>query len=1063
MTTYRLAGPSAPTEAPDLDVQQRAVVDHPGGPLLVLAGPGTGKTTTLVEAVVERIERRGTDPDSVLVLTFSRRAAEQLRSRVIARLGRTTATSLCATFHSFAYGLVRAYAPVELYEAPMRLLSAAEQDVVIGELLQDNPESVQWPDSLRAALGTRGFATEVAAVLARAREHGLDPEQLCALGKAEGQDELIAAGLFMQQYLDVLGAQSAVDYPDLLARAVLESERHRDELRSRFSAIFVDEYQDTDPSQVALLQALAGDGRDLVVVGDPDQSIYGFRGADVRGILDFPTAFLTRGGGLAPVVSLSTARRFGSRLLDASRSIAAGIGVSGAITADQWTSFRSPTPAGDHGRGTVQALTFDTARAETEHIADLLRRAHLDDGVPWSEMAVLVRSARTSIPALRRWLAASGVPVEVAGDETPLVREPAVLPLLAALRVVVDAKVDDPASARYVGADRVEELLTSPLGGLDATDVRGLARALRARERNTPGVPAPTRLLVRRAALDAGFLDGVEGTGAHRTRRLARVIADAREVLDSGGTAEEVLWRLWDGTDWGTRLRGAAESGGPAARFAHRDLDALCALFDAAARAEEQRGHTSVQSFLDTLSAQQIPADTLAERGVRGEAVRLLTAHRAKGLEWRLVVVAHVQDRAWPDLRRRGSLLPADRLSAHELLPPVTTATLLGEERRLFYVACTRARERLVVTAVASPDDDGEQPSRFVDELGIDVEHRVGRPQRPLSMPGVVAELRRTVADPDSDEQLRDAAAYRLAMLARTQVNGRALAPQADPATWWGLRAPTVADEPVRPVGDPVRLSASALEGLLTCPAQWFLQREAGGEVVSTSSQGFGSVVHAIADRVAKGELSPDDDLISLVDSVWDRMEFRTPWSKARERDAAAAALARFVAWHTRVDARELVATEARLRAEVSLPDGQAALLDGYADRVEVDDQGRVVVVDLKTGKYPPSGPKVAEHAQLGLYQRAVGAGAADEAVGRPVESGGAELVHLRLGGDLPKVQLQARQEPDADGARPVDVQLMAAVDAVRSEQFVARPGEHCQRCPFTAVCPTQSSGSVLS
>ena len=122
-----------------------------------------------------------------------------------------------------------------------------------------------------------------------------------------------------------------------------------------------------------------------------------------------------------------------------------------------------------------------------------------------------------------------------------------------------------------------------------------------------------------------------------------------------------MLWTLWDGTDWRRRLRGATSRAGQAARMAHRDLDAICALFEAAARAEEQRGHTSVASFLETLVAQQIPADTLADRGVRGDAVRLLTAHRSKGLEWRLVVVAHVQEGAWPDLRRRATLLQADR------------------------------------------------------------------------------------------------------------------------------------------------------------------------------------------------------------------------------------------------------------------------------------------------------------------------------------------------------------------------------------------------------------------
>lgn len=1057
-TTYHLVRPRVVTEVPTLDDHQQRVVDHPGGPLLVLAGPGTGKTTTLVEAIVRRIEE-GARPDQVLALTFSRKAAEQLRDRVTARLGRTMSTTLSSTFHSFAYGLVRLYAPAELYAAPLRLLSAPEQDVVLQELLTDNPESVRWPDALKAAVGTRGFAREVHAVLARARERGLDPADLVALGRAEGVPEFEAAGHFLQQYLDVLGDQSAIDYPDLIARAVIEAQVHREELRARFSHVFVDEYQDTDPSQVALLRALAGDGRNLTVVGDPDQSIYGFRGADVRGILDFPREFPTASGDPAPVVALGTTRRFGSRLLRASRTVASAIAITGSIPPEQYAAFRSPEPAANEfGPGTVDVLTFDTARAETEHVADLLRRAHLEDGLAWSEMAVLVRSGRSSIPALRRSLSAAGVPVEVASDETPLVREPAVVPLLGALAVVVDADVTDPTDDDYVGADRVEALLTSPLGGLDATDVRALVRALRARARDRPA-----RDLLRAALLEEGALVGLDGEPARRALRLADLVARGRQELADGATIEQVLWVLWDGSDWGRRLRIGTQAGGQAARLAHRDLDAICALFETAARAEEQKGHTSIASFLGTLRAQEIPADTLADRGVRGDAVRLLTAHRSKGLEWRLVVVAHVQDGAWPDLRRRDSLLQADRIGADGLLPPLTRSAMLAEERRLFYVACTRARQRLVVTAVASPDDEGEQPSRFVTELGHVPVHRIGRPRRPLSMAGLVAELRRTLADPEQPEPLRTAAAARLRLLAETDVHGRPVAPGADPATWWGLREPSRSDRPVRPTDEPLTISASALEGLLTCPAQWFLQREAGGAVVSSSSQGFGKVVHAVAERIAKGELATDGDVMALVDEVWERMEFRTPWSRARERAAVADAINRFVAWHQRPGARLLLATEPRVRAEVALPDGQVVRLHGYADRLELDEDGRVVVVDLKTGKYPPTGPEVEKHAQLGLYQLAVEHGAADEAAGRPVESGGAELVQLRVGEGLPKVQLQSPQPKPAGGVRLIEEQLMQAASTLRTEEFVARPGGHCERCTFQAICPDKAAGTVLS
>ena len=148
---YRLVRPDAElVAAPALDAAQQSVVDHPGGPLLVLAGPGTGKTTTLVEAIVDRIENRGASPDAVLALTFSRKAAEQLRDRVTARLGRTTSTRAVLDLPLLRLRPDPAVLPAELYAGPLRLLSAPEQDVVLRELLTDAPESVRWPDTLRA-------------------------------------------------------------------------------------------------------------------------------------------------------------------------------------------------------------------------------------------------------------------------------------------------------------------------------------------------------------------------------------------------------------------------------------------------------------------------------------------------------------------------------------------------------------------------------------------------------------------------------------------------------------------------------------------------------------------------------------------------------------------------------------------------------------------------------------------------------------------------------------------------------------------------------------------------
>ncbi len=541
-TSYRLVRPDArAVRPPELDDSQRAVVDHPGGPLLVLAGPGTGKTTTLVEAIVDRIENRGASPESVLALTFSRKAAEQLRDRVTARLGRTTSTSLASTFHSFAYGLIRLYSPTDLYAGPLRLLSAPEQDVILRELLTDAPESVTWPGSLRRALGTRGFAHEVQSVLGRAREKGLDGDALRALGEANDLPEFVAAGLFLEQYLANLDQQSATDYSDLIRRAVIEAEVHRDELRARFAHVFVDEYQDTDPAQVQLLRILAGDGRDLTVVGDPHQSIYAFRGAEVRGILDFPRDFARPDETPADVVALRTTRRFGPRLLAATQRVAGRLALPGSIDPAAREAFRSPVAeSGPFGDGRVEVTTYETERAEAEHLADLLRRAHLEDGIAWDEMAVLVRSGRTSIPGLRRALGAAGVPVEVAGDDVPLVRDPAVLPMLDALRAVLNLDNDDREHVEYVDPGRAEALLMGPLGGLDAGDVRRLGRQLRVREKeltHQSGTPSrPSRELLRDAVVRDGFLDGVDEPAAERARALHALLVRARSELDAGAT-----------------------------------------------------------------------------------------------------------------------------------------------------------------------------------------------------------------------------------------------------------------------------------------------------------------------------------------------------------------------------------------------------------------------------------------------------------------------------------------------------------------------------------------------
>nr|WP_215910528.1 ATP-dependent DNA helicase [Streptomyces coffeae] len=1077
-----------PVAPPVLDARQRAVVQHPGGPLLVLAGPGTGKTTTLVEAVARRT-RDGADPERILVLTFSRKAAVELRDRMAARMGGATAPQ-ATTFHSFCYALVRAHQDADLFADPLRLLSGPEQDVAVRELLAGQAELARegrafarWPDELRACLTTRGFADEVRAVLARSRELGLGPRALGDFAERTGRPDWGAAADFLAEYLDVLDAQGVLDYAELVHRAVLLAERPgvAAGLAARYDAVFVDEYQDTDAAQGRLLRALAGVhgggrtaasrggrrmavGRTLVAFGDPDQSIYAFRGADVGGILGFPDAFRRSDGRPADVAVLTTSRRSGAALLEATRLITRRMPLT-RLPAEAVRAHRELTATRDGGR--VEAFTYPTAGAELDNVADILRRAHLEDGVPWSKMAVLVRAGGRSIPGVRRALTSAGVPVEVDGDDIPLRHEPAVAPLLTALRAAATAALPDAGGlTAALDVETALTLLASPLGGMDAADLRRLGRALREEERAAgKAVPRPSDILLAEALAEPERLAVHDPAYARGAQQLGRLLHTARETLARGGTAEEALWRLWDGTSWPGRLERAAQRGGAAGRNADRDLDAVCALFETAARAEERTGGRGALNFLEEIDAQDIAADTLSRRMARPDAVRLMTAHRSKGLEWRLVVVAGVQEGLWPDLRRRGSLLEADRIGRDGLAEPLPPGALLAEERRLFYVAATRARDRLVVTAVKAASDDGDQPSRFLAELGVTPVDITQRPRRPLAVAALVAELRAVTVDPDASEALRDAAARRLARLAAMRdEEGQPLVPAAHPYGWWGLYEPTHSEAPLRDRDRPVALSGSALDQLVnTCSLQWFLGREVKADAPSTAAQGFGNVVHVLADEVASGRTPADlAVLMERLDSVWDALSFDAPWKSRQEKENARAALERFLRWHVMErGGRAPVASEHRFDVTLEA-DAYQVRIRGSMDRVEADTEGRAYVVDFKTGKQAVTRGAVERHPQLAVYQLAVREGAVDGLFGgdRP-EPGGAELVQLRQGAakkdggeSVPKVQ---GQEPP-DGEWVGDL-LATAAGRVLDERFAPSAGDHCTRCAFRASCSARAEG----
>jgi superfamily I DNA/RNA helicase/RecB family exonuclease len=920
---------------------------------------------------------------------------------------------------------------------------------------------------LRAALGTRGFAQELRAVLLRARELGLDPARLREFADRADRDDWRAAARLFAEYLDVTDARGVLDYAELVHRAVIlaETPRVREQLRAAYRVVFVDEYQDTDPAQVRLLEALAGDGRELVVVGDPDQSVYAFRGADLHGILEFPQRFRTRAGAPAPIAVLRTSRRSGPTLLRASRRVARRMPLT-RLPAEKVREHRELSPAQDGpAEGSVEVLMFPSVSTEQAALADLLRRAHLEDGVDWADMAVLARTG-DQLSSIRRALTAGNVPVEVRAEQIPLAREPAVATLLLALRCAADPAALTPETART--------LLTGPLAGLDSGDLRRLGRALRAEESlagaGADGAPArlprPADQLIREAVADPAILAAIDPSVGGAARNLALVLRAAAETLAGGGVVEDALWVLWNGTAqvpsrWPGRLRRAVDRGGTAGRMADRDLDAVIALFALAARAQERTGHAGVTDFISGLQAQDIAADTLAEKAERGGAVQLMTAHAAKGLQWRLVVVAGVQEGLWPDLRHRGSLLDADRIGPLGLSGPLSTSALLAEERRLFYVAVTRARERLVVSAVRGEGEEGETPSRFLTELGVEPVTSGFTRQRPLRLTALLAELRRYATAPAGavSEELRQAAVLRLAKIAAAQApDGTPLAPNSRPEHWWGLYERTDNPTPIVRPDLPVPLSASAVEALDACPLRWFLERPAAAQEQSTDRQGFGLVFHALAEEVATGATAADIDvLMDRLDRVWDRLPFEARWQSDQERRAARRALERFLAWHARHrDGRKFLAAEREFDTTLTVG-GVDVRLHGYIDRVEVNADGQLFLVDFKTGKTPKTPREAERSAQLAVYQLA----AENSGIG---EIAGAELVYPRDEADSaePTVRSQPplREQQDAQWAPRL---LAEVAGTVLKERFHASGEANvCQHCSLRRACPRQPEGREL-
>ena len=1006
-----------------------AAVAHRGSPLVIQGGPGTGKTMVLIEAALSRIND-GQNPDSILLLTYGRERASQLRDAVAVRTTKTMFEPLARTFHSLAFSIIKMKAHSQDPE-PI-LLSGPEQESYIKELLAGDIADgyKEWPAELHAALTTHGFARELRDLILRASERGINPVQLEKLGTSEGEKFWLAAAKFWQRYINSMvmreisatDAKMRIDPSELVSRAALHLHNNPDvlaKLRERFTTIMVDEFQESDPAQRALLSILVG--QDVIICADADSAVGRFRGADPDGLSAALDPYRGR------EIILKTGFRSASTIFDVGHTY---------VQSFKGSPVTRKRSCGNANEGSVAVNRFRSGAEEAAFIAHQFRSAHLREGISYSNMAVILRNPGVTASALRRAFSYVGIPV--ASELQALAGNPAIAPFLLLARVAI--------RAQSLNLDTAERLLMSEFGGADSISLRRIRRAMIA-ARVDGDERSGTQLLLD--AIDDGqlFIEGADSI-----LRVHALLEKGRAVArNKSATADDLLWALWDNalTSDGQKLANSwrTQSLRPGVRgaAADRDLDAVIQLFESAARFSERFPLSGPAAFIAEIATEDIAGDVITAKGVRPDFIEILTVHSAKGREWDLVAVAGLQEGTWPNLKQRSSLLGAERLVERQRNPDIprdqldviAASGLMQDEARLFHVALTRAKQSLFVTAVQRDD---EEPSVFFEDIEVMVnktdrtEPELTDVPRPITAPALVAELRSHL----HGEHAHEAAG----LLKGLSENGIYLA---DPASWVGS-VPISTDAPVIDAEKEVIVSPSGAESFVECGVKWFLQNNGGTDGDSTA-QVLGSAIHAFAAKMVKEPGTTREDLISNLSSSWKLIDPDSGWVSASHLESAVTMLKKFVDYHTKTT-RTVV--DAEMRFDVTL--GRARI-KGSVDRLEVEADGSLFIIDFKTGGSAISNKDAKENLQLKSYQ----VGIAEGGFSQGQVSAGAELVYL--GTDAASATIRPQHGIDIE---EVKTQLNEIADGMGAATFFATINKRCKGCPVRKSCPVQSDGRTV-
>jgi DNA helicase-2/ATP-dependent DNA helicase PcrA len=978
--------PAAERILEGLNPAQRAAVTHAAGPLLIVAGAGTGKTTVLSRRIAWLIATRRARPEEILALTFTDKAALEMEERVDVLVPYGYADVRISTFHAFGDWLLRENALEVGLTPAVRVLNRAEQIIFLRARLFDLPLAHYRPlgdptRHLHALVGLFGRAKDedvtpeafLAHAEALAAEAAAHPEDAAGRDRAARAAELARA---YAAYQTLMAREGLVDFGDQIVYAlrlfrtrpyVLAHYQHR------FRYILVDEFQDTNHAQFELVKLLAARHRSVTVVGDDDQAIFRFRGASMSNVLGFDQAYPD-----ARRVVLTENYRSGQRLLDAAYRLIrhndpdrleVAAGIDKRLVSRQGDG---PDPAHLH---------FETVTQEADAVAERIAAAVAAGQAVYGEVAILVRANNDADPILRS-LNLRGIPWTFSGNQG-LYARPEVRLLIALLRVV--AHPDDAVSLFALAA--------SPLYAVPAVDLTRCSTHADRRHRWLFDVLRGLDELpeVREALSPAG------------AEAIRRLVADLERYMHLAAELPtgELLYRFLEDSGWLARMSKAEHVRDETevqnvARFFRRVQDATLVL-----RSDR------VREFVNHLDALIEAGDdpAVAEAEWDAPAVHVLTVHKAKGLEFPVVfVVGLVQGRfPWPH-RREALELPDALVRA----PAPAGDFHLQEERRLFYVAMTRARRALYLT---SARDYGGKRARKVSQFvleALDLPKDAARPFRSTAL----EEIRRVAAVPAGSD-------------------------------------PALVAEPRLPPGTPLELSHRQVDDYQTCPLKYRYVHVLRVPIRRHHAVVYGEALHRVVEhylrRRAAALYTPLDDLLETFEREWRNEGFLTWAHEAARKEAGRQALVRF--WHEE-EASGSRPTWVEREFGFDFPArGGPDRVRGRWDRVDEEDAG-AVIVDYKSSDVREAAQadrRAAESLQLQLYALAW-----REMVGRlPVR---VELRFLETG-------VVGRHVPGEDDAAAAAEAIRAASAGIRARRFDATPSYRaCRGCAYNQICPYTAS-----